>query len=138
MCIESLGPSIADLLSFVQGTFSVKTTLMIGRRMLSVLEQLHNNGIVHLDIKPANIVIGTLQKTKEIYLIDFGISTLYVNRQTGQHIKYGYTGKFLGTARYASVNAHALLRLSRKDDLESLAYMLLHLCSEQGLPWSPR
>ena len=39
--------------------------------------------------------------------------------------------------RYASRNSHYFKRLSRRDDLESLAYMLIHLSRDGGLPWNP-
>ena len=43
----------------------------------------------------------------------------------------------VGTLRYASLNAHNRLKLSRRDDLESLLYMLVHISRENGLPWDP-
>lgn len=52
MCIESLGPSLSDLLKFCNGTFSIKTTLMIGKKFLSVLKTLHEHKLLHQDIKP--------------------------------------------------------------------------------------
>ena len=42
----------------------------------------------------------------------------------------------VGTATYASLNAHNRIRLSRRDDIESLAYMLIDISLEDGLPWN--
>lgn len=44
--------------------------------------------------------------------------------------------EFNGTLRYASINAHYQIQLSRRDDLESLAYMLIHIVTDHGLPWN--
>lgn len=41
----------------------------------------------------------------------------------------------VGTARYASLNSHNGLALSRRDDLESLCYVLLYLVDGGQLPW---
>ena len=137
MCMEPLGPSLSDLMQFCGGRLSIKTMLMVGKQLLKRLQDLHAQNIVHLDIKPQNTVIGLNDRTSEINLIDFGISEYYRNRKTGCHLiqKEGHYLK--GTVRYASRNSHYYLRLSRRDDLESLAYMLIHLSRDGGLPWNP-
>ena len=137
MSIESLGPSLKDLLEFCGGNFTVKTTLMIGKQMLKLLEDLHDNSFVHQDLKPGNTTIGLEGKTSMIHLIDFGISELFESNRTGLHHNPSRVSAFTGTLRYASINAHKLKKQSRRDDLESLAYMLLHMCRENGLPWCP-
>ena len=43
----------------------------------------------------------------------------------------------IGTVRFASINAHKRKKLSRRDDLESLVYMLIHIARKDGLPWDP-
>eukprot|EP00658_Telonema_sp_P-2_P002165 TRINITY_DN10820_c0_g1_i12.p1 TRINITY_DN10820_c0_g1~~TRINITY_DN10820_c0_g1_i12.p1 ORF type:complete len:264 (+),score=45.86 TRINITY_DN10820_c0_g1_i12:179-970(+) len=69
----------------------------------------------------------------ELWIIDFGMARSYLNKD-GTHRKME-TGKGMnGTARYASCNTHQGLEQSRRDDLESLAYMLLYL-SKGELPW---
>lgn len=49
-----------------------------------------------------------------------------------------YEDCLVGSRRYASLNAHNRIRLTRRDDLESLAYMLIHISSNDGLPWNPQ
>ena len=46
-----------------------------------------------------------------------------------------YVGKFVGTLRYGSVNAHLGIQLSRRDDIISLMYMMAHITREDGVPW---
>lgn len=59
-------------------------------------------------------------------MVDFGISKFYRDKK-GIHIPYSEKKSFLGTSRYASISAHKGHELSRKDDLESLGYVLVYL-----------
>jgi hypothetical protein len=56
--------------------------------------------------------------------------------ENAQHYKptSGTYSSVVGTALFASINAHKGKDLSRRDDIESLAYTLLYLCSGT-LPW---
>lgn len=69
-----------------------------------------------------------------VYLTDYGLAKKYKELKTQQHILYKETKKFLGTARFASINSHLCIEQSRRDDLESLGYVLVYLC-KGGLPW---
>jgi hypothetical protein len=66
-------------------------------------------------------------------LIDFGLSHKY-RLPSGVHIKYDENVPFRGTHRYASINAHDKIEQTRRDDLESLAYVLIYFL-KGGLPW---
>lgn len=83
------------------------------------------------------MAIGVGRHSASVFLIDFGLADYYADVQTKRHIEMGRNECLKGTPRYASVNSHNLLTLSRRDDIESLAYMLIHICMEGiGLPWS--
>ena len=85
-----------------------------------------------------NILIETLligySDPSTIYICDFGISQKYRSSITGKHIKMTKLNKknYL-TLFYSSVNSLFGYQQSRRDDLESLGYILLHL--NKDLPW---
>ena len=131
---ELLGENLMQLLRELNSVkLNLKDISMIAIQIIDRLEFVHSKNIVHRDIKPENFLLGYENK-KLLYLIDFGISRKYRSSRTGKHIKYTLTGKLFGTLRFLSYNATRGLEQSRRDDLESVGYMLVFL-SGKGLPW---
>jgi serine/threonine protein kinase len=100
--------------------------------LLRILESVHSNYVIHRDIKPANIMM----KMGELYLIDFGFATYYVD-QDFQHVEYK-DGKehVLGTPKYMSYYIHNGVEPYRRDDLISLGYLYLEMAAfPEKLPW---
>ncbi|CAD8176568.1 unnamed protein product [Paramecium pentaurelia] len=107
--------------------FSYECVCNIAYQMISILEQTHAKNIIHRDLKPENILGASL--SDKIYLIDFGIAkNLQQNKKSKEKIS------FIGTTRYASLAAHLGKEQNRKDDLESLGYILIYFLNGQ-LPW---
>ena len=129
-----LGKSLENLYSESHGNFNIKDVCMIGIQILDRLEYIHNKNIIHRDIKPDNFVIGKNDEKNTIFMIDFGLAKRYRNPLTQEHIQFKLTKRLTGTARYASINALKGGEQSRKDDLESLNYMLLYFL-RGSLPW---
>ncbi len=77
--------------------------------------------------------MGREKETHMVYLIDYGISKIYRD-VSGRHISFKEGKPFIGTTRYASIAAHCGHELGRKDDLESLAYVMIFLL-KGNLPW---
>jgi casein kinase 1 len=80
------------------------------------------------------MAIGLGSRSNVVYLLDFGLSKCYKDKTTGAHIPYMDNKQFVGTARFASINAHMGIELSRRDDLEALGYVLIFLIAGK-LPW---
>jgi serine/threonine protein kinase len=113
---------------------NMKVILHLGVQMLNALEFVHDRGILHRDIKPANFLLKTNeQNISELYLIDFGLAGLYYY-QVDKHIPMKTGEKLLGTTRYMSVNVQQSFTASRRDDVESLGYILIFL-QKGELPW---
>lgn len=96
------------------------------------MKRVHNLYIIHRDIKPENFLISKDGKGP-LYIIDYGLSKRYVDDQ-GRHIPRATNKGFRGTLRYASINMHQGIENSRRDDLESLGYVLIYLIKGK-LPW---
>jgi len=130
--MDYLGPSLEDLFDFCGNKFSIKTVLMIGIQVLNRIEALHNSGYLHRDIKPDNFLIGTSDKKSRIYMIDLGLSKRYM--KDNNHIEYNTNKSFTGSFRYSSIRNHRGIEQSRRDDLESIGYMLIFF-AKGCLPW---
>ncbi|CAD8203340.1 unnamed protein product [Paramecium octaurelia] len=129
--ITYLGHNLEYLLRRSKG-FSQLSCLKLSLQLIERLESLHNKNIIHRDLKPENMVIGYID-SHVVYLIDFGLAK-YFKDSNGQHIPLSDKKGIIGTARYASIAAHQGFEQSRKDDLESLAYVLIYL-NLGKLPW---
>lgn len=126
MVMDLLDQSLEDKFKLCMRRFTLKTTLMIADQIISRIEYVHTNNLIHRDIKPDNFMTGNNKSQNLIYIIDFGLAKKFRDPMTKQHIPYKENRSLTGTARYASVNAHMGIELSRRDDLESVGYLFVY------------
>lgn len=133
MVINLLGESLRSIKDR-SGSLPLSIVLKIGINMITLLETIHNRGLVHRDIKPENFLLGPNNDMDHIHIIDFGFCRSYLLNGGYGHISQKKTHGIIGSLTYASLNAHALTELSRRDDMESLGYVLINL-HLGTLPW---
>ena len=134
MVMQLLGKSLEGLLKQSKDKkLSIKTVSLLGYELVPILKFIHDKHIIHRDIKPDNFAIG-YEDPCQIYILDFGLAKKYRSSKTLKQIPMVRHSRLTGTARYASINALKGFEQSRRDDLESLGYVLTYLL-KGSLPW---
>lgn len=134
LVFELLGPDLEKLFLYCRERFGLKTVLLVALQALARLEDLHERNFVHRDVKPENLVLGLGQKSELIHLIDYSISKKYQDSKNFPPSPKQEGRQVIGTARYASCWSLMGIEMSRRDDLESLFYVLAYFLNG-SLPW---
>ena len=102
-----------------EGTLRPSRVVSIVTQVASALDAAHAHGLVHRDVKPANMLLGTVATGRtpdHVYLSDFGLSKLSVAA-----VSLTGTGQFLGTIDYMSPEQVEGRPIDGRTDLYALA-----------------
>ncbi|KRX79554.1 putative serine/threonine-protein kinase [Trichinella sp. T6] len=120
MVMDLLGPNLSELVqNSAKKRFSQKSAIHLAIQMLEAVEDIHNAGHLHCDVKPSNITVGLKQNSdfssSNIYFVDFGSSLQFKDKDGNRLAARNST--FRGTLKYASLNAILELELGPIGDL---------------------
>ncbi|KAI9322961.1 hypothetical protein DFJ73DRAFT_921093 [Zopfochytrium polystomum] len=150
LVMERLGPSLKmQQRNSPTHRIPLKTVVWMVPQLVKRLQTVHEKGMVFRDVKPDQFCVGRfgadIADRPTIFLVDFGLATTFLDPD-GKHIRPtpkpaptdGEPGERPPTQQRRRQNRHGTLRgrtHARRDDIESLAYVLLDL-ARGSLPWT--
>ena len=129
--MDLLGSNLAKVRKMLEVNYSLKIAIQLLIEMLEAIEEVHNRGFIHRDVKASNFVLS--QDFKKVFIVDFGLAKKHLD-SNNQPVKQRRKADFRGTVSFASLNAHLNIDLSRRDDLWSLYFVILDFLEEK-LNW---
>ena len=135
LVMELLGKSLEELKNMLPTKkMSIPCVCKLSYQMLQILEHIHSKSFLHRDVKPDNFIMGIGPNSKFLYMIDMGFAKTYRDPVTLAHHPMQKGVGITGTARFASINTLSGYTQSRRDDLESLGYVIVYIATGT-LPW---
>jgi len=107
------------------------------KQMVDILESVHGSFVIHRDIKPQNFMFKTgvtYAGDADLYLIDFGLATVYIDEKKSPLPLKKQNVHLLGTPKFVSYYVHEGWDPGRRDDYISVAYIWMYLLYGT-LPW---
>jgi serine/threonine-protein kinase len=112
------GESLAHRLA--RGPLPLAEALHVAQTVLAVLQFAHGRGIVHRDVKPANVLMGSKGHIK---LSDFGIAKRFDDLEAS----VTSTGLVMGTPRYLAPEQSAGLDVTPATDIYAVGVLLYEM-----------
>jgi serine/threonine protein kinase len=106
-----------------RGRLPLKDTIGIGAQVAAGLAAAHEKGLIHRDVKPANVLLE--RGTNRVKLTDFGLA------RAAEDVRLTRTGLVTGTPLYMAPEQARGKDLDARADLFSLGVLLYELCTGQ-------
>lgn len=127
--IERLHSDLQHTFNTKPKSFTAEYVYTLGIQMFSRIETLHSLGFVHRDLKPSQFM--SKHGSSLLYLIDFNLSRKFPKSLASVSQQ---KGGMVGNIAFASLHAHSIEQQTRRDDCESILYILLYFLRGK-LPW---
>ncbi len=115
------GTPLSDVIS--KGAMAPGTVYSIALSIVQTLKQLHQNGVFHLRLNPANIIYNP--RNKEVYIIDFSIATKDNSTRSFQLDKWGDELAYMAPEITGRLNQS----LDSRTDMYSLGVIIYEMLS---------
>jgi serine/threonine protein kinase len=83
--MEQLGKNLEDQYNNCKRKFSLKTVLMLGDQLISILQYYHFKNYVHRAIRPSNFLMGLGKKNHKVFMIDYTTTKRYRDIKSLEH-----------------------------------------------------
>jgi serine/threonine protein kinase len=111
------GHDLKDLIH-TSGTLSIQTAITITKQICEGLKAAHQKNIIHLDLKPRNIMIDSEGK---VYIMDFGVARSLGAQEAVQE------KKLIGTPAYISPEQAKSEEVDKRSDIYSLGIIIFEM-----------
>jgi eukaryotic-like serine/threonine-protein kinase len=124
-----------------KGAMSWERTLKILRQICGALEEAHEQGVIHRDLKPDNIILTERAGESDfVKVLDFGIAARTESADAAREQKLTQQGMVLGTPPYMSPEQFTGKALDARSDIYSLGVMAYEMLTgklpfEADTPW---
>jgi hypothetical protein len=119
------GHDLAELISRERRVAPERAAEVVGK-VADALDAAHSRGLVHRDVKPANVLVSQEDRGEQVYLTDFGL-TKHAASMSG----LTETGMFVGTVDYVAPEQIEGVRLDARADVYALGCVLFHALTGQ-------